>query len=242
MSHTKSEKEKLLNRVRRVRGQIEAVERALETDEGCATVLHLIVDGARRHQRPHGRGDRRSYPDARGRSGQGRRARARRRGAHRSGAILLEVKIMSMTQATPAAHSHTFLGEGHEQNERRTWLVIWLCGFMMVGEIIGGIAVRLDRAGGGRPAHVHPCERALAGRARLSLRPPARGRPALHVRHRQARRPRRLYQRDRARHDRASSSATKRYRASSRRFRSASIRRSRSRCSGSPSMSPACCC
>jgi cation diffusion facilitator family transporter len=46
---------------------------------------------------------------------------------------------MSMTQASPAGHSHTFLGEGHEQNERRTWLVIWLCGFMMVGEITGGI-------------------------------------------------------------------------------------------------------
>jgi cation diffusion facilitator family transporter len=47
---------------------------------------------------------------------------------------------MSATQASPAAgHSHTFLGEGHEQNERRTWLVIWLCGFMMVGEIIGGM-------------------------------------------------------------------------------------------------------
>jgi cation diffusion facilitator family transporter len=46
---------------------------------------------------------------------------------------------MSITQAAPTGHSHTFLGEGHEQNERRTWLVIWLCGFMMVGEIIGGI-------------------------------------------------------------------------------------------------------
>jgi cation diffusion facilitator family transporter len=46
---------------------------------------------------------------------------------------------MSMTQTPPGGHSHTFLGEGHEQNERRTWLVIWLCGFMMVGEIVGGI-------------------------------------------------------------------------------------------------------
>src|SRR6202045_2981739 len=46
---------------------------------------------------------------------------------------------MSVTQASSAGHSHTFLGEGHEQNERRTWLVIWLCGFMMVGEITGGI-------------------------------------------------------------------------------------------------------
>jgi len=43
VSHTKSEKDKLLNRVRRVRGQIEAVERALEDERGCAIVLHLIV-------------------------------------------------------------------------------------------------------------------------------------------------------------------------------------------------------
>jgi FrmR/RcnR family transcriptional regulator, repressor of rcnA expression len=43
VSHTKSEKDKLLNRVRRVRGQIEAVERALEDEKGCSTVLHLIV-------------------------------------------------------------------------------------------------------------------------------------------------------------------------------------------------------
>ena len=43
MSHTKSEKTKLLNRVRRLRGQVEAVERALEDEKGCAAVLHLIV-------------------------------------------------------------------------------------------------------------------------------------------------------------------------------------------------------
>jgi DNA-binding FrmR family transcriptional regulator len=43
VSHTKREKLKLLNRVRRVRGQVEAVERALENEEGCATVLHLIT-------------------------------------------------------------------------------------------------------------------------------------------------------------------------------------------------------
>jgi FrmR/RcnR family transcriptional regulator, repressor of frmRAB operon len=43
MSHTKAEKAKLLARVRRVRGQVEAVERALEGEKGCATVLHLIV-------------------------------------------------------------------------------------------------------------------------------------------------------------------------------------------------------
>jgi cation diffusion facilitator family transporter len=36
-------------------------------------------------------------------------------------------------------HSHVFLGEGHEQAERRTWWVIWLCGAMMAVEIIGGL-------------------------------------------------------------------------------------------------------
>jgi cation diffusion facilitator family transporter len=36
-------------------------------------------------------------------------------------------------------HSHVFLGEGHEKSERRTWGVIWLCGVMMVAEIIGGL-------------------------------------------------------------------------------------------------------
>ncbi len=35
-------------------------------------------------------------------------------------------------------HSHVFLGSGHEQNERKTWAVIVLCGAMMVVEIIGG--------------------------------------------------------------------------------------------------------
>ena len=36
-------------------------------------------------------------------------------------------------------HSHVFLGEGHEHSERKTWAVIWLCGAMMVAEIIGGL-------------------------------------------------------------------------------------------------------
>lgn len=43
MSHTAKEKAKLLARVRRIRGQIEAVERALEAEAGCAEVLHLLA-------------------------------------------------------------------------------------------------------------------------------------------------------------------------------------------------------
>jgi len=46
VSHTIREKVKLLNRVRRIRGQIEAVERALEQEIGCSDVLQLIA-GAR---------------------------------------------------------------------------------------------------------------------------------------------------------------------------------------------------
>lgn len=43
MSHTIREKEKLLNRVRRVRGQVEALERAIGQEKGCSEVLHLVV-------------------------------------------------------------------------------------------------------------------------------------------------------------------------------------------------------
>ena len=43
MSHTAREKAKLLARVRRIRGQVEAIERALESEAGCADVLHLLA-------------------------------------------------------------------------------------------------------------------------------------------------------------------------------------------------------
>lgn len=43
MAHTAREKTKLLNRVRRIRGQVEAVERALEGGHGCTEVLQLIA-------------------------------------------------------------------------------------------------------------------------------------------------------------------------------------------------------
>jgi DNA-binding FrmR family transcriptional regulator len=46
VTHTIREKNKLLNRVRRIRGQIEAVERALDQEIGCSDVLQLIA-GAR---------------------------------------------------------------------------------------------------------------------------------------------------------------------------------------------------
>ena len=36
-------------------------------------------------------------------------------------------------------HSHAFLGQDHERNERKTWTVIAICAAMMVAEIVGGI-------------------------------------------------------------------------------------------------------
>lgn len=46
MTHTIQDKQKLLARVRRIRGQVEAIERALETEAGCDRVMHLLA-GAR---------------------------------------------------------------------------------------------------------------------------------------------------------------------------------------------------
>ncbi len=43
MSHTIQDKAKLLARVRRIRGQVEALERALEAEEGCTVVLQQIA-------------------------------------------------------------------------------------------------------------------------------------------------------------------------------------------------------
>ncbi len=44
--HTTKHKQKLIARVRRLRGQVESIERALESDAECEQVMHLIA-GAR---------------------------------------------------------------------------------------------------------------------------------------------------------------------------------------------------
>jgi FrmR/RcnR family transcriptional regulator, repressor of frmRAB operon len=46
MSHTIREQQKLLARVRRIRGQVDSIERALSNEAGCGQVMHLIA-GAR---------------------------------------------------------------------------------------------------------------------------------------------------------------------------------------------------
>lgn len=43
MAHAKAGKEDLLKRVRRIAGQVQAIERALESDADCAKTLHLVA-------------------------------------------------------------------------------------------------------------------------------------------------------------------------------------------------------
>ena len=43
MTHTIRDKQKLLARVRRIRGQVEAIERALDNESGCEQVMHLLA-------------------------------------------------------------------------------------------------------------------------------------------------------------------------------------------------------
>ena len=43
MSHTIEQKEKLLARARRLKGQVEAIERALDSEAGCEKVMHLLA-------------------------------------------------------------------------------------------------------------------------------------------------------------------------------------------------------
>ena len=43
MSHTIQDKTKLLARVRRLRGQVDAIERALVAEAECGEVMHLVA-------------------------------------------------------------------------------------------------------------------------------------------------------------------------------------------------------
>jgi len=43
MGHTTADKKKLIDRVRRIRGQIEAIEKALVDEQDCSAILHHIA-------------------------------------------------------------------------------------------------------------------------------------------------------------------------------------------------------
>ena len=43
MSHTTKNKERTLSRVRRIKGQVEAIERSLESETACEEILQLVA-------------------------------------------------------------------------------------------------------------------------------------------------------------------------------------------------------
>jgi hypothetical protein len=132
MGHSIREKRKLPNRVRRIKGQVEALKRAVEAKRGCTDArMHgcAVAD----HQLS--RGDDRPVDSRAGGSHQeSPRRRTHRRGTgrqrngttHRSRPQLFQVETeMSDFRDTAfgARHDHVFLGAAHEANERRTWAV-----------------------------------------------------------------------------------------------------------------------
>jgi DNA-binding FrmR family transcriptional regulator len=44
MSHLDKEKQKLVARIKRIRGQVDSIERSLSTDDDCADVLMLLAN------------------------------------------------------------------------------------------------------------------------------------------------------------------------------------------------------
>src|SRR5258708_21156137 len=110
MAHVVEGKQKLLNRVRRLRGQIDALERALDADEGCSEVMRLLTASR----------------------GAINGIMAEVVEDH----ILMHMHAHSID---PFRHDHDYLGKHHERNERKTWGVIALCGAMMVAEVVGGL-------------------------------------------------------------------------------------------------------
>jgi DNA-binding FrmR family transcriptional regulator len=43
MAHTTNDKKKLIDRVKRIRGQIDAIEKALKDEKDCSSILHHIA-------------------------------------------------------------------------------------------------------------------------------------------------------------------------------------------------------
>ena len=74
----------------------------------------------------------------------------------------------------PRRHQHVFLGAEHAGERTPDLAVIWLCGAMMIAEIVGGLlfgSIALVADG----LHMtHPCRRSAARGARLHLGAPAR--------------------------------------------------------------------
>src|SRR6516162_5404091 len=99
-------------------------------------------------------------------------------------------------------HSHRFLAAGHEKSERKSWAVIWLCGLMMIAEIVGGLLFgSIALVADGLHMSTHAGALLLAALAYTYARNHADA--ALYLWDREAWRPSRVYQRHNTRDDRA---------------------------------------
>ena len=104
--------------------------------------------------------------------------------------------------STSGPTSHVFLGEQHSRNERRTWFVVALTAIMMVGEIAGGtIFGSMALLADGWHMATHAAALGIAAGAYVFARRQARN-PSVRIRHRQVRRPRRVFERRHSRADR----------------------------------------
>ena len=116
--------------------------------------------------------------------------------------MICRVPVQRGSRAMSEAHSHVFLGAGHDAAERRTMAVIWLCGAMMALEIGGGLLFgSIALVADGLHMSTHAGALLLAALA-YRYAPPACDEPGVHLRHRQVRRPGRLRLGDRAGDDR----------------------------------------
>jgi Co/Zn/Cd efflux system component len=108
---------------------------------------------------------------------------------------------MHSSSLDPWTHEHVFLGVGHASNERRTWLVVGLTATMMVAEIVGGIVFgSMALLADGWHMSTHAAALAIAALAYQYAR--HHKHDPLCLWHGEARRPCRLRERNRARHDR----------------------------------------
>ena len=94
MTHTVREKQKLLARVRRIRGQVEAIERALDGEAECERIMHMIagIRGGIAGLMAEVVEDHVSHPSGRSREVPRRAECRRRRSTDRSGPHLSEMR------------------------------------------------------------------------------------------------------------------------------------------------------
>ena len=134
MAHTLREKQKLLARVRRIKGQVESIERSLDSEAECGQVMHLIagVRGSLAGLMAEGvEGHTHTHPvDPEVSEGTGREAAT----IARSNSRLSEMRHVSDRRHLRRHIAISFLAWARDQRTQDMG-VIWLCGAMMIARL-----------------------------------------------------------------------------------------------------------